>query len=236
MANLREYAQQLATAPKKGRSPRECACGCGKITKGGTWLPGHDARRQGAQKRPKAAKSSTRLITVLDPSEVAPPLERIGEMATLAAESLRKLTAGGLTGLEVFRKMKFEPAGWHPLDDPARPLNLIEQVNQMWTCMVCINALPFLFARHPDAGGFQLNLGAQSGTDILSVQPDAVAAEGFAAANLDNNKKLKKDLKKLAREHPNAKARYVFFTAPGVKRGRLNAREEYGIEVWCVDV
>ena len=24
--------------------PKDCACGCGKQTKGGTFLPGHDAR------------------------------------------------------------------------------------------------------------------------------------------------------------------------------------------------
>jgi hypothetical protein len=54
--------------------------------------------------------------------------------------------------------------------------------------------------------------------------------------SLGNNKKLRKDPKKLEREHPEAKARYVFFTAPGVRRGRQNAREECGIEVWCIDV
>lgn len=157
-------------------------------------------------------------------------------MAALAAEALAKVTAGGFTGLEVLRKMKFDAIGWHPFDDPARPLNLIEQVNQTWTCLVSLKALPFLFDWHPDVGGFQLNLATQGGTDILSVFPDAVAAEGFAAVTLDNNRKLEKDLKKLKQEHPKAKARYVFFAAPGVKHGRQNAREKYGIKVWSVDV
>src|ERR1035437_2926245 len=56
--------------------------------------------------------------------------------------------------------------GWHPIDD--RPLNLIEQTNQTWTYLVTLKALPFLFERHPDAGGFCLNLGTQAGTDITS--------------------------------------------------------------------
>ena len=84
--------------------------------------------------------------------------------------------------------------------------------------------------------GFRLNLGAQSGTDILSVQPDTVAAEGFGGEFRQQQEALRKDLKKLEREHPEAKARYVFFTAPGVRRGLQNAREECGIEVWCIDV
>ena len=32
----------------KKRGPRECACGCGGMTKGGRFLPGHDAKRKGS--------------------------------------------------------------------------------------------------------------------------------------------------------------------------------------------
>ena len=63
--------------------------------------------------------------------------------------------------------MKFTEMAWHPIDD--RPLNLIEQLNQTWTYLVTLKALPFLFERHPAAGGFRLNLGTASGTDIESV-------------------------------------------------------------------
>ena len=33
--------------------------------------------------------------------------------------------------LDLLRRMKFEPVGFHPIED--RPLNVIEQINQTWT-------------------------------------------------------------------------------------------------------
>lgn len=33
-----------AAAPRRGRGPKECGCGCGEMTKGGRFRPGHDAR------------------------------------------------------------------------------------------------------------------------------------------------------------------------------------------------
>lgn len=29
---------------RKAKAPKECACGCGELTKGGRFVPGHDAR------------------------------------------------------------------------------------------------------------------------------------------------------------------------------------------------
>jgi hypothetical protein len=40
--------------PKAGKEPKECLCGCKGMTKGGTFLPGHDARYHAAQKREAA--------------------------------------------------------------------------------------------------------------------------------------------------------------------------------------
>ena len=37
--------------PREGRPPRPCLCSCGGITKGGRFLPGHDARLHGELKR-----------------------------------------------------------------------------------------------------------------------------------------------------------------------------------------
>lgn len=39
----------LPPMPGKGktRAPRKCACGCAGLTKGGTFIPGHDSRRLG---------------------------------------------------------------------------------------------------------------------------------------------------------------------------------------------
>ncbi len=131
--------------------------------------------------------------------------------------------------------MKFVEIAWHPLDE--RPLNLIEQVNQTWTYLVTLKALSFLFVRHPDAGGFQLNLGTEAGTDIVSLIPNVVAAEAFAAVRPKNNDKIRKDIKKLSLAHPDARARYVFFAAPGFPQARHAKFESIaGIEVWAIDV
>jgi hypothetical protein len=88
------------------------------MTKGGLWRPGHDARRQSVLKGAKP-KRNQRLLTVSSPSEVAPLVDRIREMAAVAVHALVKLTASELDGLEVLRKIKFDAIGWHPLDDPA---------------------------------------------------------------------------------------------------------------------
>jgi hypothetical protein len=64
-----------------------------------------------------------------------------------------------------------------------------------------------------------------------------VVAETFAGVHPSNNRKLAKDLQKLARTRPDAKARYVFFGSPGFKYERQVKLESIvGIEVWTVEV
>ena len=36
--------EKARTGPRRGRTPRRCMCSCGGTTKGGRFLPGHDAR------------------------------------------------------------------------------------------------------------------------------------------------------------------------------------------------
>ena len=174
-------------------------------------------------------------IAVHSVAEVAPLIDRVRAAAARTVQAMTRLTASEPDVLEVLRQMKFTTMAWHPLEE--RALNLIEQVNQTWTCLVTLRALPFLFARHPEAGGFELNLGTEGGTDILSLAPGAVAAETFAAVHPMNNRKLPKDLRKLADACPHVRARYVFFAAPGYKHERRHELERIpGIEVWSVDV
>lgn len=93
------------------------------------------------------------------------------------------------------------------------------------------------FGRHPEAGGFRLYAGTEGGTDILSLVPHAVAAEGFAAVHPRSNRKLANDLEKLARDCPEARARYVFFAAPNFRHERQILLEKLpGIEVWGIDI
>lgn len=36
-----------ATKKRPGKEPRPCTCGCGEMTKGGRFIPGHDAKMRG---------------------------------------------------------------------------------------------------------------------------------------------------------------------------------------------
>lgn len=53
MAAIRARAAELASKPKArtAKQPRECACGCKGMTRGGIWLPGHDAKALSAMLR-----------------------------------------------------------------------------------------------------------------------------------------------------------------------------------------
>jgi len=47
LAAMYERAAKAARQTPNGRTsktPKACACGCGGMTRGGTWLPGHDAK------------------------------------------------------------------------------------------------------------------------------------------------------------------------------------------------
>ena len=37
----------MPSMPKKSKTPQHCTCGCGMMTKGGRYVPGHDARHHG---------------------------------------------------------------------------------------------------------------------------------------------------------------------------------------------
>lgn len=46
---------EKAPRVRAAKEPKECLCGCGGMTKGGRFLPGHDARYHAAQKKAAAA-------------------------------------------------------------------------------------------------------------------------------------------------------------------------------------
>ena len=43
--------RRAPSGPREGRKPRPCLCSCGGTTRGGRFLPGHDARLHGELKR-----------------------------------------------------------------------------------------------------------------------------------------------------------------------------------------
>lgn len=122
-------------------------------------------------------------------------------MAILRASAARAqegIAAQSGDPLALLRRMKFDPIGFHPLED--RPLNLIEQINQTWTFAVAIVAARQLLELHPGVGGLRLAPGAHASLelDIMSQEAGYVGAETFAAVNPRNNRKLEADLTKLA--------------------------------------
>lgn len=149
--------------------------------------------------------------------------------ALRATRALEELVAEE-TGIHALYRLKFEPAGFDPLDE-GRSLNLIEQINQSFTILVSLRAVELLLHAHPAAAPYRLNLGARSGWDIES-HDGSVVAETFAAVSPNNNYKLTKDVAKLAGAR--ALYRYVIYssaqpgrdvTAPGVSVRRIEAGE-----------
>ena len=86
-------------------------------------------------------------------------------------------------------------------------------VNQTFTYLVSLAATEQLLTRHPGAAPITLNLGTSSGSDLESPS-QRIAAEVFAAVRRTNNRKLVKDVAKVARVEA-ATHRYVFFYCPG---------------------
>jgi len=106
--------------------------------------------------------------------------------------------------------LRFTAFGRHPIED--RALNLTEQINQTFTYLASFAAAEEISRRHPSALPIRLNLGTASGSDLES--PSAgVAAEVFAAVNRHNNRKLEKDIERVA--GTTARHKYVFYYCPG---------------------
>ncbi len=135
--------------------------------------------------------------------------------------------------LDMLKRMKFEPVGFHPVED--RALNVVEQINQTWTYFVAASAAKQLLELHPDVGGFHLAPGAHASLelDIMSDATGMVGAETFAAVDPRNNRKLYLDLQKMAAR--TERHRYVFFMSPLYPEAGRQARlERGGVEVWSL--
>jgi hypothetical protein len=137
---------------------------------------------------------------------------RVATSATETVSRLNKLLAG--PALSVLAAMKFEQSGCDPLD-AARPLNLVEQLNQSFTYLATLEAAKWLMREHAAHAPFTLNLGTTPGSDIESTDK-LVCAETFAATHPDSNDKLRNDLARLRAS--SATHRYVFYLSPRATR------------------
>ncbi len=137
--------------------------------------------------------------------------------------------------LDLLRDLKFEQVGFHPVED--RALNVIEQINQTWTYAVALLAVRKLFELHPEVGHYRVAPGAHMSLelDIMSAEPSLIGAETFAAVDPGNNRKLNKDLAKMAER--SERHRYIFFASPKFPgTHRLPKLERSGTQVWSIDL
>jgi hypothetical protein len=170
------------------------------------------------------------MLTVSSLSDIDHQMQLI---VASAAHSQKWMTAQTGDPLEVFRRMKFEPVGCHPVEN--RTLNLVEQINQTWTFVAALAATRILLEKHSGAGPFHLAPGAHAALalDVMS-EDGLVGAETFAAVKPNNNGKLAADLAKLAK-HPEIPHRYVFFISPLFPSIQRQPQLEIdGVEVWSV--
>jgi hypothetical protein len=149
------------------------------------------------------------LIVVIDNiQQIEPKRAAVRAAAEQATTELARLSRDR-TGLTLLESVRFMEIGRHPLED--RVLNLVEQVNQTFTILVSLAAVEWLFAYCPNAAPFTLNPGTKSGSDILG-QQESLAAEVFAAVRPGNNRKLYRDIEKVAGTP--AERRFVFYYCP----------------------
>ena len=74
--------------------------------------------------------------------------QHLAAIRASAARAQSWIAAQAGDPLDLLRRMKFEPVGFHPIED--RPLNVIEQINQTWTYAVALSAARVLLELHPE--------------------------------------------------------------------------------------
>lgn len=148
-------------------------------------------------------------------SEIEAYIAKINDSAKLAKARLQQLATDKHSS-EFLYQLKFKEVGCDPLD-VGRKLNLIEQLNQTFTYVASFKAAEYVLQSRPQFTALVLHLGTSSGWDIESEENGGLVAEVFAAVDPMNNRKLYKDIEKVAK----AKVlhRYVFFMCPGIVVG-----------------
>jgi len=156
-------------------------------------------------------------------------IEILRQSAKAAACAVEPVIRGiKATGLGMLGVLKFLPVGLHPATH--EPCNVIEQINQTFTCLVVAEAIEELQRLHPTVSTYEICLAERGGIDIKSANSTEVVAECFAATHLASNAKLPNEIEKLKRI--DAKARYVFAYCPGLPKGVIGRTDD--VLLWSV--
>lgn len=146
-------------------------------------------------------------LQIKSASEADQIKELIIHSCNITTDIIKSLVAS-YHGIDFFKLIKFSACvGKDPLIE--RNLNFIEQINQTFTYLASMDAVKYLLKNHPECAPYSLNLGTQSGYDIISFE-NRIIAEVFSATSPNSNNKLNKDYKKL-RLNTTAKHKYIFF-------------------------
>ena len=130
--------------------------------------------------------------------------ESIIHNAEVSMEILKN-RADVLPAMQFFAEIKFGKIGRDPLT--GCELNLIEQINQMYSDIVALSAVQDLLGLHPRKK-FEMHLGPTAGYDIQSTDGEVIA-ECFAATSVNSNDKMNKDCCKLSKAQ--AMYKYLYF-------------------------
>ena len=134
--------------------------------------------------------------------------------------------------IDFLRKVKFEQSGYDPLFE--HETNFIEQVNQTFTYLVCIEAVEYLLIKYPTQK-FNVNFGTEAGHDVES-ENGSIICECFAATNPKSNQKLKLDMQKVSRNEQALKKYVIFFAENKELTYVENLRKKYQeIEIIAID-
>lgn len=151
----------------------------------------------------------------MDKRQLFSSLNKVNEYRVKINENTEKHMGSLFTqgrGLDLLRNLRFSQSGYDPLFE--EPTNFIEQTNQTFTYLVCLEAVEYLLKQYPGKS-FYVCFGTESGHDVES-EDGSIVCECFSATAPDSNKKLAKDSKKVD-DNQTAKNKYVIYFASNPK-------------------
>ena len=135
------------------------------------------------------------MMIIVNRKNLSTLMEKLEVSAVKTQSSIKKL-ASGKDAMAFLYECKFNQSGFNPLDSSIK-LNLIEQLNQTFTCLASFKGAEYIFLHHKKVKSLTLNLGTSSGTDIETDEDGGVVAEVFASVNPSNNRKLRNDISRI---------------------------------------